>query len=146
MRLKATSDLWWKNAVLYCLDAETFLDSDGDGCGDLAGLTERPLTARFPWEATLRSNPPWKTIALSSAAGVRQRSHGAPSRSAARLTVAVVGDEREPCGGRRIDAATRRRQDHKCRSHQQLAQRRHQHQLTLGVRTTPQVGQPPPDP
>jgi trehalose synthase len=41
MRLKATSDLWWKNAVLYCLDAETFLDSDGDGCGDLAGLTER---------------------------------------------------------------------------------------------------------
>jgi hypothetical protein len=46
MRLKATSDLWWKNAVLYCLDVETFLDSDGDGCGDLAGLTERPLTAR----------------------------------------------------------------------------------------------------
>jgi trehalose synthase len=41
MRVKATSDLWWKNAVVYCLDVETFLDSDGDGCGDLAGLTER---------------------------------------------------------------------------------------------------------
>ncbi len=41
MRTKATSDLWWKNAVVYCLDVETFLDSDGDGCGDLAGLTER---------------------------------------------------------------------------------------------------------
>lgn len=41
MRIKATSDLWWKNAVVYCLDVETFLDSDGDGCGDLAGLTER---------------------------------------------------------------------------------------------------------
>ena len=39
--LKATSDLWWRNAVLYCLDVETFLDSDGDGCGDLVGLTER---------------------------------------------------------------------------------------------------------
>jgi trehalose synthase len=38
---KATSDLWWKNAVMYCLDVETFLDSDGDGCGDLPGLTER---------------------------------------------------------------------------------------------------------
>jgi trehalose synthase len=38
---KATSDLWWKNAVVYCLDVETFLDSDGDGCGDLPGLTER---------------------------------------------------------------------------------------------------------
>ena len=41
MRSKATSDLWWKNAVVYCLDVETFLDSDGDGCGDLSGLTER---------------------------------------------------------------------------------------------------------
>jgi len=41
MRVKATSDLWWKNAIVYCLDVETFLDSDGDGCGDLAGLTER---------------------------------------------------------------------------------------------------------
>jgi trehalose synthase len=36
-----TSDLWWKNAVVYCLDVETFLDWDGDGRGDLAGLTER---------------------------------------------------------------------------------------------------------
>jgi trehalose synthase len=41
MRNKATSDLWWKNAVVYCLDVETFLDSDGDGCGDLGGLTDR---------------------------------------------------------------------------------------------------------
>ena len=36
-----TSDLWWKNAVVYCLDPETFLDADGDGWGDLAGVTER---------------------------------------------------------------------------------------------------------
>jgi len=36
-----TSDLWWKNAVIYCLDVETFLDWDGDGIGDLTGLTER---------------------------------------------------------------------------------------------------------
>ena len=41
MRRKATSDLWWKNAVLYCLDVETFLDYDADGCGDITGLTER---------------------------------------------------------------------------------------------------------
>jgi trehalose synthase len=38
---KATSDVWWKNCVLYCLDVETFLDSDGDGCGDLQGLCDR---------------------------------------------------------------------------------------------------------
>jgi len=36
-----TSDLWWKNAVIYCLDVETFFDHSGDGCGDLEGLTER---------------------------------------------------------------------------------------------------------
>jgi trehalose synthase len=38
---KATSDVWWKNAVVYCLDVETFLDTDGDGRGDLRGLGER---------------------------------------------------------------------------------------------------------
>jgi trehalose synthase len=37
----STGDLWWKNAVIYCVDIETFYDSDGDGVGDLAGLTQR---------------------------------------------------------------------------------------------------------
>ena len=37
MSVKATSDLWWKDAIVYCLDVETFFDSDGDGCGDLPG-------------------------------------------------------------------------------------------------------------
>ena len=41
MSIRATSDQWWKGAVVYCLDAETFLDWDGDGIGDFAGLTER---------------------------------------------------------------------------------------------------------
>ena len=41
MKRKATSDVWWKNVVFYCLDVETFLDTDGDGCGDLPGLCER---------------------------------------------------------------------------------------------------------
>jgi trehalose synthase len=41
MRPAPISDLWWKNAIVYCLDVETFHDSDGDGCGDIAGLMER---------------------------------------------------------------------------------------------------------
>ena len=34
-------DLWYKNAVIYCIDVETFMDSDGDGIGDFQGLTDR---------------------------------------------------------------------------------------------------------
>src|SRR5690606_9450795 len=41
VRITDTSDLWWKSAVIYCLDVETYLDSDGDGCGDLEGLAHR---------------------------------------------------------------------------------------------------------
>src|SRR6266567_672537 len=38
---KATSDLWWKSAVIYCVDVELFADSNGDGVGDFPGLTDR---------------------------------------------------------------------------------------------------------
>ena len=41
MNGKVTSDVWWKNCVFYCLDVETFLDADGDGCGDFPGLCDR---------------------------------------------------------------------------------------------------------
>jgi len=32
---------WFKQAVIYCLDVETFQDSNGDGVGDLPGLISR---------------------------------------------------------------------------------------------------------
>jgi trehalose synthase len=41
MSVEFTSDQWWKNGVMYCLDVETFLDGDGDGVGDMHGLVER---------------------------------------------------------------------------------------------------------
>jgi len=41
MSLEATSDLWWKNAIVYCVDTQSFLDTNGDGIGDLDGLTQR---------------------------------------------------------------------------------------------------------
>jgi maltose alpha-D-glucosyltransferase/alpha-amylase len=41
MSLEATSDLWWKNAIIYCVDTQAFLDTNGDGIGDLDGLTQR---------------------------------------------------------------------------------------------------------
>ncbi|WP_167139157.1 alpha-amylase family protein [Diaminobutyricimonas sp. TR449] len=41
MRISDTSDLWWKNAVVYCLDVETYMDWNGDGFGDFEGLAHR---------------------------------------------------------------------------------------------------------
>jgi maltose alpha-D-glucosyltransferase/alpha-amylase len=35
------SEHWYKEAVIYCLDVETFADSNGDGIGDLRGLVGR---------------------------------------------------------------------------------------------------------
>jgi trehalose synthase len=41
MRITDTSDLWWKTAVIYCLDVETFMDWNDDGVGDFPGLSQR---------------------------------------------------------------------------------------------------------
>ncbi|TCB87379.1 trehalose synthase [Micromonospora zingiberis] len=35
------SDRWYSEAVVYCLDIDTFADSDGDGVGDIRGLLGR---------------------------------------------------------------------------------------------------------
>ena len=38
---ESPSDLWYKNAVIYCVDVKAFQDSNGDGIGDFPGLTSR---------------------------------------------------------------------------------------------------------
>jgi len=35
------NDLWYKNAVIYCLSVGTFMDANGDGIGDFQGLMRR---------------------------------------------------------------------------------------------------------
>jgi maltose alpha-D-glucosyltransferase/alpha-amylase len=34
-------DLWYKNAVIYCLDVEKHMDADADGVGDFEGLSRQ---------------------------------------------------------------------------------------------------------
>ena len=41
MKPSVIGDLWYKNAVFYCLSVGTFMDADGDGTGDFAGLERR---------------------------------------------------------------------------------------------------------
>lgn len=35
------NDLWYKNAIVYCLSVATYMDADGDGVGDFKGLMRR---------------------------------------------------------------------------------------------------------
>jgi len=35
------NDLWYKNAIIYCLSVSTYMDADGDGIGDFPGLMNR---------------------------------------------------------------------------------------------------------
>src|SRR5689334_7786286 len=37
----AINDLWYKNAIIYCLSVGTFMDANGDGIGDFGGLMRR---------------------------------------------------------------------------------------------------------
>jgi alpha-glucosidase len=32
---------WWRNAVIYQVYPKSFLDTDGDGVGNIAGVTAR---------------------------------------------------------------------------------------------------------
>jgi len=35
------NDLWYKNAIIYCLSVGTYMDANGDGIGDFQGLLRR---------------------------------------------------------------------------------------------------------
>jgi maltose alpha-D-glucosyltransferase/alpha-amylase len=35
------NDLWYKNAIVYCLSVGTYMDANGDGIGDFQGLMRR---------------------------------------------------------------------------------------------------------
>ncbi len=48
METGETSDLWWKNAIIYCVDVETYRDANGDGIGDFAGLTVTAMRSLPP--------------------------------------------------------------------------------------------------
>jgi maltose alpha-D-glucosyltransferase/alpha-amylase len=34
-------DLWYKNAIVYCVHVGAYMDSNGDGSGDFEGLMRR---------------------------------------------------------------------------------------------------------
>ena len=55
---------WLHDAVFYEIYPQTFFDSNGDGIGDIPGIT-----AKLPYIASLGCNALWLTPALSSPFG-----------------------------------------------------------------------------
>jgi alpha-glucosidase len=51
-----TTPSWWRDAVVYQVYVRSFADSDGDGIGDLPGIT-----ARLPYVAGLGADAIWLT-------------------------------------------------------------------------------------
>ena len=41
LKAKPAADQWWKHAVIYEISPRSFQDSDGDGIGDINGITSR---------------------------------------------------------------------------------------------------------
>src|SRR5437762_6750092 len=35
------NDLWYKNAIIYCVSVDAYMDANGDGIGDFMGLMRR---------------------------------------------------------------------------------------------------------
>ncbi len=82
----ATGRDWWKNAVIYEIYPRSFQDSNGDGIGDLNGITQR-----LDYLQELGVDAIWLSPMLSLAAGglrlrhLRLQNHRPAVRHAGRL-------------------------------------------------------------
>ena len=53
------NNIWWKNAVGYQIYIRSFLDSNGDGIGDLNGITKKlPFYIRYIYIRSIAQEEP----------------------------------------------------------------------------------------
>ncbi len=84
----SSSDPWWKHAVIYEIYPRSFQDSDGDGIGDINGIT-----SRLNYLKDLGVNAIWiSPMYPSSIPGLRSRHHRAPILSEIGISGAMAKD------------------------------------------------------
>jgi hypothetical protein len=63
------NDLWYKNAIIYCLSVGTFMDANGDGVGDFRGLLRRlDYLQGLGITATMATTSPTTTTSIRATA------------------------------------------------------------------------------
>lgn len=65
---------WWKEAVIYQIYPKSFQDSNGDGIGDLPGITSRldylhKLGVDALWLCPVLASPRWTTATMYPTTG-----------------------------------------------------------------------------
>ena len=89
------SQPWWKGGIVYQIYPRSFLDSNGDGIGDLRGVTEKlPYVASLGVDAIWLS--PFSFAASISFTGVRSRQ--SKSLVGRVMAIAVLLHEWTPIG------------------------------------------------
>jgi hypothetical protein len=104
------NDLWYKNAIIYCLSVGTYMDANGDGIGDFQGLMRRLFWATRPAEGTQSSYvfdrnrkrnaariPPTGTSNVADGSGIEGATHPLPPAPAPVVFCTCAALRNVPC-------------------------------------------------
>ena len=78
--MSSTDQPWWKDAVVYQIYPRSFMDSNGDGIGDLNGITSRLDHLQVLGVDTIWLSPHFDSPNADNGYDVRDYVPGAPKQ------------------------------------------------------------------